>query len=191
MRCPAMFRFRIPLIHALVALSVAIFVIAAIPVSLSGQQASQSAPPPVPPAQSAPPPVRVSTRLVQVSVIVEEHGQPVTGLKQEDFQLFDQGQPQKIAFFSEHNSSVTATAAATPAPAPLPPDVFSNRIAEKPGVPTSVTVILLDLLNTYSADMAYARNQIVKFIEALQPQDRVALYGLSDDLYILHDFTHD
>jgi VWFA-related protein len=176
---------------------------AMVPAGLSGQQSgtlppsAQSGSPPGqapqqanPPQQTAPPPVRVSTRLVQVSVIVEEHGQPVAGLEQDDFALFDQGQPQKIAFFSEHTSTVTANASAV-ASAPPPSDIFTNRIAEKSGVPQSVTVILLDLLNTHSRDMAYARNQVVKFIEALQPQDHVALYGLSDDLYVLHDFTSD
>jgi VWFA-related protein len=176
-------------IYAFGIVLVAIFVGIAFPLFLNGQQSSQPAKPADVPQQSAPA-VRISTRLVQVSVIVEEHGQPVTGLKQEDFALFDQGQPQKISFFSEHDTSITANASAI-ASAPPAPDVFSNRIAEKPGVPSSVTVILLDLLNTHSSDMAYARNQVVKFIEALQPQDRVALYGLSDQLYILHDFTHD
>jgi VWFA-related protein len=179
-------------INALAIILVATAFSVGIPASLSGQQsgttpeAAKQANPP----QQAAPPVRVSTRLVQVSVIVEEHGQPVAGLKQDDFALYDQGQPQQIAFFSEH-SSIADTAGATAAAPPLPPDMFTNRIAEKPGVPPSVTVILLDLLNTHSSDMAYARNQIIKFIEALQPQDRVALYGLSDQLYILHDFTRD
>jgi VWFA-related protein len=197
-----MFNVRPNRINALAIILVAASFTAGLPALLSGQQSS-SAPPIAatqgsatpeaakqsnPPQQTAPP-VRVSTRLVQVSVIVEEHGQPIAGLKQEDFALFDQGQPQQIAFFSEHSSSADASGAAA---APLlPPDMFTNRMAEKPGVPPSVTVILLDLLNTHSSDMAYARNQIVKFIEALQPQDRVALYGLSDQLYILHDFTRD
>ena len=39
--------------------------------------------------------------------------------------------------------------------------------------------------------MTYARAQVVKFLRQLQPQDRVALYGLSDKIYILHDFTAD
>ncbi len=198
-----MFNVRPDRINALAIILVAAVLTVGLPALLGGRQsgprpsaatqattAPEAAKQATPPQQTAPPPVRVSTRLVQVSVIVEGHGQPLAGLKQEDFALFDQGQPQQIAFFSEHGSSAD-TAGATAAAQPLPPDMFTNRIAEKPGVPPSVTVILLDLLNTHSSDMAYARNQIIKFIEALQPQDRVALYGLSDQLYILHDFTRD
>ncbi len=187
-----MIRSRSHRINASAAVLVAILVLISFPGPLSGLQSGQSPKPAEVPQQPAPPPVRVSTRLVQVSVIVEAHGKPVTGLKKEDFALYDQGQPQEIAFFSELSNTAAAnsTGGATAASA-LPPDMFTNRIAQKPGVPPSVTVILLDMLNTHSGDMAYARNQIVKFIEALQPEDRVALYGLGDQLYILHDFTRD
>ncbi len=58
-------------------------------------------------------------------------------------------------------------------------------------MPTSVTVILLDALNTHFIDMAYARGQVKKFLKQLRPGDRVALYGLSNELYVLHDFTQD
>ncbi|MGH9594740.1 MAG: VWA domain-containing protein, partial [Bryobacteraceae bacterium] len=134
------------------------------------------------------PPLRVAARLVQVSVIVQDKkGQPVPGLSKSDFQIADQGQPQEIAFFSEETN-------APPAAAPVSlaaPNSYSNRLTEKAGVPTSVTVILLDALNTQFRDMGYARLQIVKFLKQLQPQDRVALYGLSNKLYVLHDFTND
>lgn len=154
------------------------------PVLRSGQQQT-------PPSQT-PATVRVASRLVQVNVIVESHGQPVSGLSQDDFALYDQGQQQKIAFFSEQTVAPpsASTSAATPAPA-LAADVFTNRLAQQSRVPSSVTVILLDLLNTHSSDAAYARNQVLKLIETLKPTDHVALYVLRDDIRILHDFTTD
>jgi VWFA-related protein len=141
--------------------------------------------------QGAPttPAVRVNTRMVQVNVIVHDrNGKPVSGLRKSDFQMFDQGQPQTISYFSEQTSRVTAPAAAVPAT-----NVFSNRAEEQSGVPTSVTVILLDWLNTGLLNMAYARPQVIKFLRTqIQPEDRVALYGLSyKNLFILHDFTND
>lgn len=57
--------------------------------------------------------------------------------------------------------------------------------------PTSITVILFDGLNTKIQDQAYARKQILKFLDQIQPNDRVALYLLGGDLRILHDFTND
>jgi VWFA-related protein len=52
-------------------------------------------------------------------------------------------------------------------------------------------VILFNGLNTKFQDQAYARKQVLKFIEQIQPHDRVALYLLGSDLRILHDFTND
>jgi len=135
-----------------------------------------------------PPVFRASTRLVQVSVVVHDRrGEPVADLKKEDFAISERGKPQQIAFFSMES----AAAPATP-PRPLPPHIFTNVVAQRGGVPTSVTVILLDLLNTSWADQHYARDALVKFLGQLQPQDRVALFALGKrSLTLLHDYTAD
>jgi VWFA-related protein len=52
-------------------------------------------------------------------------------------------------------------------------------------------VILLDGLNTSFTDQAYARQQVIKFLMQIQPQDRLALYTLGSKLRVLHDFTSD
>ncbi len=138
---------------------------------------------------TAPPAIRVATRMVQVNVIVHDgDGKPVSGLRKSDFHLFDQGQPQAISYFSEQTSRLT-----TPAAVKASPNVFSNRGEEQSGVPTSLTVILIDWMNTGLLTMAYARPQVIKFLRTqIQPQDRVALYGLSyKRLITLHDFTND
>jgi VWFA-related protein len=141
-------------------------------------------------AQPAPqPPVfRASTRLVQVSVVVHDgHGDPIADLKKEDFSVSERGKPQQITFFSMDS----ATEPAAP-PQPLPPHIFTNVFAERAGVPTSVTIILLDLLNTSWADQHSARDALVKFLGQLQPQDRVALFALGKrSLTLLHDYTTD
>jgi VWFA-related protein len=55
-----------------------------------------------------------------------------------------------------------------------------------------VTVILLDMLNTAARDSVYGQQQIVRFLQQLQPQDRVALYVLSGrGVRVLLDFTSD
>ena len=158
----------------------------------------QSAPPsqaapqrPSPDQQSAayPPALRVLTRLVQVSVIAEDsNGKPVVGLTKDDFTITEDGQQQKINYFTEQsNENLTMTASMTK-PAP---NTFSNRYEQKANAPTSATVILLDTRNTRALDMAYARKQVDTFLNDLQPQDRVALYILGSKLRILHDFTQD
>lgn len=144
-------------------------------------RASQAAP------SQAPAAIRATTRLVQVSVVVhDKHGNPVTGLTKDDFVLLDEKKPQAIQVFSADTNQPPDHA-----PAPLPPNTYTNRIQEQAGVPTSVTVILLDGLNTKFENQAQARQQVIKFLMQIQPQDRVALYTLGRDVRILHDFTTD
>jgi VWFA-related protein len=133
------------------------------------------------------PTVRVRTRLVQVNVIVnDKHGSPMTGLDQKDFSVLDNGVPQEIQAFS----SETSVPRASP-PAELSPGTYTNRPEEQTKVPASVTVILLDALNTEAADQTLARKQVIRALKEVQPQEYVALYWLGNGLRILHDFTTD
>jgi VWFA-related protein len=161
---------------------------AAVPPGPSGQiQQSASGLGTQSPQQNSPPPLRATTRLVQVSVVVQDkHGNPVTGLTKEDFVLLDEKKPQTIQVFSMQTNQLRATP-----PAALPPDVYTNRVQERAVVPTGITVILLDGLNTKFEDQTYARKQVVKFLQQIQPQDRIALYTLGSKLRVLHDFTSD
>jgi VWFA-related protein len=120
------------------------------------------------------------------AVVHDRQGRPVSGLTRDDFTILDGGKEERISFFSvESNRSLR------PPLAPLPFDVFSNRVGKQGGVPTSVTVILLDGLNSEFAGQAYARQQIIKFLEGLQPGERVALYTLGNHLSVIQDFTSD
>ncbi len=106
------------------------------------------------PTPSDQPVMRVTTRLVQVNVIVQDKkGNPVTDLTRDDFQVLDEGQEQAIRIFSVESNQPLPTQ-----PEPLPPNTFSNRLEQRAGAVTSVTAILLDGLNTRFSDQAYARN---------------------------------
>jgi VWFA-related protein len=128
-----------------------------------------------------------STRLVQISVVVHDRkGQPVPDLKKEEFSLIEKGTPQNISVFSVDSTARRPTVAPT-----LPPHNFTNRIEDRPDIPSSVTVILLDSLTTKVEDQMYARARLVTFLQQLQPEDRVAIYSLGRSLRVLHDFTTD
>jgi VWFA-related protein len=144
--------------------------------------------------------LRVTSRLVQVSVIVhDKDGKPVTGLTKEDFELFDQGQRQQIATFSEQKSILRATSADES------PNLFTNRFAQGANAQPPLTVIVLDAFNTRHWDLYWCPppfgfprcatatmfHEVEKFINHMQPQDRVALYELTGNLYLLQDFTSD
>jgi VWFA-related protein len=108
--------------------------------------------------------LRVTTRLVQVNVVVnDKHGNPITGLTKNDFELLDNKEHQEIRIFADESGS-----AATANRVPLPADAYSNRI-DLQEHREGATVILLDTLNTDFADQALARKQLLKFLETLQP----------------------
>ncbi len=132
-------------------------------------------------------PLRSTARLVQVSVIVhDKHGDPIAGLTKDDFVVLDEKKPQAIQIFSVQTNQPANTQVQD-----LPPDTFTNRMEARGGAPPNVTVILLDALNTSFMDKAFVRKRLVKYLQTIQPQDRIALYVLGTRLRVLHDFTSD
>src|SRR5258708_39405855 len=160
------------------------------PLALAGLLLAAQAQPPAPAPQTTPT-IKVTARQVQVSVVVrDKKGQPVSGLKKEDFVLLDKGQPQEIRYFAEEKNEAVAI------PPPLPPGVFSNRIAAEgshhsAALPNAMTMILLDGLNARYGDRARAQEGLQKFLGALRPTDHVAIYTLTNSLKVLLDFTSD
>lgn len=167
-----------------------VFAIVLVPLTVASQDFSQS------------PKIRVATRLVEVGVIVRDKTGPVADLTKDDFQVLNRGKPQTISIFSAEAASY----AQQPPQQPLPQNTFSDLPQYGATAPRSVTVVLLDNLNTlygsapqsryektpnWVEDLALrnAKSHLIEFIKQLQPQDRVAIYGLSDSLRVLCDFT--
>ena len=187
-----------------------LFVVAIVCLAGAASASAQSVPPPPPPALQTPSPqsaVHVTTRIVQVSVTVQDaNGKPVKGLTKDDFVLLDQGQRQQIASISEGTRNFATTGAVTG------PNHFTNQLAPGNGSAPPLIVIVVDAYNTYYHDYYYRPGppdyncapgscpppllgtifkQVEKFISQMQPQDRVALYQLNDQLDLLQDFTND
>lgn len=130
-------------------------------------------------------PIQVTTRLVQVAVVVRDRHGAVADLTRNDFQLFDKGKQQKIATFSVARTSDQVTRAA------LPPNTFSNRLNQQTDAPVAATVLLFDSLNTQFKDQADARRQVLTLLKSIDPASPVAIYALGNNLRIVHDFTED
>lgn len=138
-------------------------------------------------AQSPQPPtIRVTTRLVEINAIVRDRKGPIESLTKENFTVLDNGKPQKIAMFAMNSTHVPAKA-----PAPLPPNLYTNIPEARHEIIPSATVVLVDTLHTQTFDQPYAREQFIKFLKEIRPEDRVAVYALGRRLTILHDFTND
>lgn len=124
-------------------------------------------------------------QVVLVDVTVTDHSDaPVSGLKKEDFEIQEAGKAQTIASFEEHQVHPQ-----TQAPQALPPHVYSNDSVSKTA--DSVDVLVMDALNTQVTDQAYARQQMVKYLQQSQPGPRLAIFTLSQHLRIVEGFTVD
>jgi len=130
--------------------------------------------------------IRVGTRLVEVDVVVRDKKGPVADLSKDDFSLFDQGKPQRIAIFN-----LTAAHNSQDKPEPLAPGAVSNRLNSRGEVPANATILLFDQLNTAWVDENFAHQQVLKFIRSLGEKDRLALYSLEKQLRVVQDFTND
>lgn len=138
------------------------------------------------PQEEPPPTIRVTTHMVLEDVVVtDKQGKPVTGLHPEDFVLEENGKPQKIATFVAPSDRPASPAVQ------LPPGIYSNRPQYRnPGGP--ITVILLDAVNTPFLDQAYARGQMLKFVqEQYKPGQRMGVFTLTNSLDVLQDLTSD
>ena len=137
---------------------------------------------------------KASTQAVVVDVVVTDaKGHPVRGLPPRDFQLAEDGSPQKVSYFREFSAAHLEPAPTAPRPAKPSPNIFTNDTqAPEPG---AVTVILLDLLNTPSADQPYARGELVKFLKSKAQDSQFALCALTADrsshLRLIQGFTSD
>jgi len=142
---------------------------------------AQEAPTDIPPLT-----IRSNTRLVMVDVVAtDKKGQPVTGLKAEDFTVEENGKKQKVSVFVPPGT--TNRTAATPPP----PGILSNlsENLSPTGVPT---VLLLDAANSQFKDQAYARSQMLKYVlEQAQLGRPIAVVTLTDQLQVLQQFTSD
>jgi VWFA-related protein len=138
---------------------------------------------------------QVSTRLVTVEVVARDHhGQSITGLTADDFQVFEQvggkreQHPQKIAAFRA--VSITELAAAEAGKKTMPAGVYSNWVTMQK-VPVPPTVLLLDGLNTDRASQMQIHQQMIKMLASIPEDVPVAVFLLGHRLQMVQNFTTD
>jgi VWFA-related protein len=168
-------------------------------VALTGQSSSAPAAPPASPSttQAVPeissrdetPTFKVKVNLVEVRVVVRDaKGNAIGNLKQEDFQLLDNGKPQVISKFSVEKLGDTPviqeektpdSAATTIGPAPAPATT----------VPRRYIAYLFDDVHLQFLDLAQARNAAIQQLQSLTAADRAAIYTTSGQTQL--DFTDD
>jgi VWFA-related protein len=142
-------------------------------------------------AQSpAPPPYTLHTqaRVVLTDVTVTDaNGNTVHNLSPSVFHIFDNKRPQDIASFEEHTA---AQPSVIPAASPSSSHTFSNDFLLHP--PPVFNVIVLDTATINVVDQMYLNEQLTEFINALPPQNSLAIYVHGGEFtLLLQNFTTD
>ncbi len=145
-----------------------------------------------------------TARLVDVSfVATDKHGRPVTGLKQSDLEVYDNGARQQVKFFSQaspvlmsqkDSSDTGANSGDGPGPA-VSQAIFSNqpdRTSSTSTSTTSTTILLLDEANLTTTDIGIVCKETLKFLHKLAPGEPVALYIMNaSGFHVLVELTSD
>lgn len=127
-----------------------------------------------PASQTRIPTIRASVQLVEVPVIVKDrHDVPVTGLKKEGFEVYDNGVRQDVRVFLEQSSELKTVA--TNVRGVSPNQVFSNA-EPHPRIPDDSTFILIDTHGMDWAERAFVRIEILRFLRDLREGARSHTY---------------
>ncbi len=120
--------------------------------------------------------LRLNARLVDVNVVaLDKKGHPITDLKADDFEIYDNGVKQSVHTFSRADDGTAGESVAQTAPRAAEA-AFTNRGAQTAGDDRNTVVLLLDGSNLAFPDFANARQQAEEFLKKLPPGEKVALY---------------
>ncbi|MFZ0739012.1 MAG: VWA domain-containing protein [Candidatus Acidiferrales bacterium] len=143
------------------------------------------------------PVLRSSSDLVRIDVeVTDRSGKPITGLREDQFTVMDDGKPQKIANFSYADIEKVETAGGEDAkPIVVPVDI--EEPAAAPAIGEAVRdrrmiVLFFDLTSMETDDLIRAHDSSLKFVQKqMTPADLVAVVTFSSRLSVLANFTND
>ena len=129
---------------------------------------------------------QANSRSVLTDVTVTDaKGNPVRGLPQSAFQIFDDKQPQRIASFEEHSGAVM--------PVALPAakrGLYSNDFLEH--LPPVLNVVVIDIINLGITDQMYLYYELTKFFGNVPSGQPVAIYlRAGEHMFLVQNFTSD
>ena len=139
--------------------------------------------------QETGPLVRVNVDLVQVDVIVTDaQGNHVGDLKPEEFEVLENGKPQRITNFSFLSAGSGGAVRNIPATAEAPP-MPPARLA--PGQADRTIAVAVDDFGLSEQSFAAIHAALEKFVEQVGPGDLVAIVTTSGRLGALQRLTSD
>jgi VWFA-related protein len=127
--------------------------------------------------------LRLKADLVQVrAVVTDKRGQPVSGLKKEDFELLEENRPQEISFFSAEDVGIASNSERNP---------DSVRSLRAPTENVARTIVLfVDTVHTSFENVDQTKRALRRFVdEQMTDEDLVALITSSGSLGLMEQFT--
>ncbi len=131
-------------------------------------------------------PVRLESYLIQLNVFVtSKDGQPVTDLHREDFQILENGRPQKITGFGLEVFDTTFQSSSASAGG-------SSGVGVDPSRQDRSILILVDDLHVGIENLAQARQALLNFINyEVRDDDQVSIVSTSGSLGFLQQLTNE
>ncbi|HEY2352660.1 MAG TPA: VWA domain-containing protein [Candidatus Acidoferrum sp.] len=143
--------------------------------------------------------IKVSTELVLVNVVArDKKGNPLRGLKKEDFTLYEDGKKQQISTFDFEDVDQAPLGAGSTVSGAAPGTPGTLLRSTKKAPPTldardrRLIVLFFDFSAMQPEDIDRSADAAKKFVRTrMQPADLVALVSLATNLHVDCDFTDD
>jgi VWFA-related protein len=116
---------------------------------------------------------RAGTDYVRVDVVVtDKDDKPIVDLKKEDFEILEKDRPQTIEDFEFVSVPVSPRPTKSSEPPRPPSDVATNA---PPSISSRLFVVVIDDLHILEQDLVHTKQILTDFINALSPDDEVAV----------------
>jgi VWFA-related protein len=141
-----------------------------------------------------PPHIRSEVKEVLVPLVVTNgHGRHITGLKASDFQVFEDGKPERIiAFRTELMPGPSSSAPEVPESGRTTAAAAPATAARRADDPRQTYLVLIDTLHSSFANINRVRDALKKFFEKEQSAEaQYALIALGRTPTVVQDSTRD
>lgn len=141
--------------------------------------------------------IKISTNLIQIDVsVTDKNGNPVTDLRADEFEIFENGKRRTLSNFSY----IAANGTSTPTATPVPPTPKKKDATSIPVAPIKLRqeqvrrtyALVVDDLGLNFASIERVREVLRKFIETeVRPGDLVAILRTGSGIGTMQSFTSD
>jgi VWFA-related protein len=134
--------------------------------------------------------LQITTRLVDLGLVaIDKYGKPITDLKPEDIEIYDNGRKQQLRSFQHPGKAAPASSTEEPSA-----DTFTNAVptAVQAQSAPDLLILLIDESHLAFLDLNRARTEVLRFLKAAPPDSRIALYSIGEHgSHIIQDVTSD